>query len=449
MRSFIFFLLLSSLAFAIDYSPPPPGGSGTVRDETENAFQHPYDGLTRDLQRKFFVGNSFFRDVWVAAPSSTAGRDGLGPTFNAISCSSCHSVDGRGMGFDSAGIIDLSLLFRLSVWDGTGFVPHPSYGDQLNPLALDGVEAEGKVSVDFEMITGAYPDGKKYELRRPHYKFTDLNFGSLDNTRVSPRVAPQMIGLGLLEAIDQKDILALEDPKDSDADGISGRANWVMNPENNQSELGRFGWKANKSSLRTQNAGAFLGDLGITSSIFPKQNCPESQIKCKQQPNGGEPELNEVLLNRITTYTQLLAVPHRRIKDPTMVAQGDQVFSRIGCVKCHHPSFTTGNNHELEILRNQKITPYTDLLLHDLGMDLADHRPDGKANGREWKTPPLWGIGLIPTVNKHSNLLHDGRARNVEEAILWHGGESELSKNAFMALNEEDRKAVITFVNSL
>lgn len=449
MKSPILFLLLTSLAFAVDYSPSPPGGSGTVSDETENAFQHPFAGIERDLQRKFFVGNSFFRDVWVVAPSSTKGRDGLGPTFNAISCSSCHGLDGRGMGFDREGKIDLSLLFRLSVYDGEKFSPHPNYGDQLNSLALDGVEPEAQPHVTFEIISGSYPDGKKYELRRPKFHFSDLNFGSLDNTRISPRVAPQMIGLGLLEAIDQKDILALEDPKDSDADGISGRANWILNEENGATELGRFGWKANKPNLRTQNAGAFLGDIGITSSIFPKQNCPEVQKNCAQQPNGGDPELHDVLLDRVTTYTQLLAVPHRRIKDPELIARGDRAFTQIGCVKCHHPSFTTGNTHELEILRNQKITPYTDMLLHDVGMDLADHRPDGKANGKEWKTPPLWGIGLIPTVNKHSNLLHDGRARNVEEAILWHGGESEQSKKAFMALSEEERNAVIAFVNSL
>ncbi len=442
-------MVLSVVSFSIEYSPLPPGGAGTITDETENAFQHPMAGIDRELRGQFFVGNSFFRDSWVVAPASTKARDGLGPTFNANSCSSCHQLDGRGAGFTKSGRVDLSLLFRLAIWDGEKMVPHPAYGDQFNPFAVSGVESEGKVEVEFTLIKGKYPDGTEYELRLPKFRFTDLAFGDLSKTRVSPRVAPQMVGLGLLEAISAEDILALEDPKDLNEDGISGRAQKILNPETLALELGRFGWKGGKPSLRSQNAAAFLGDIGITSTLFPKENCPEPQANCKAQPNGGDPELSEQILNRVTTYTQLLAVPNRRIKNVSMVARGDQLFSTIGCVKCHHAEFTTSSSHPLEILRGQKITPYTDLLLHDMGMDLADHKHEGVANGKEWKTPPLWGIGLISTVNGHTNLLHDGRARNVEEAILWHGGEAEGSKIRFMNLSLEERTAILEFVNSL
>ncbi len=454
----LFFALLALFFFAVPAktgpAPLPPGGdNGTVNDFTGNAFGHPFPAATREERRQFFVGNSFFREAWVTAPSSTEGRDGLGPTFNAVSCSACHTLDGRGAGLSAKGAIDLSLLFRLSQPAAGEFIPLPNYGDQFNPLSIGTVESEGRVTATLSEVPGQYPDGTPYSLRVPTYAFSNLNFGPFDpQTRVSPRVAPHLAGVGLLEAIPEADILALADPEDRDGDGISGRPNYVLDLTAKTERLGRFGWKANQPSLRQQNAGAFLGDMGITSSLFPQQNCPEAQVKCRAAPTGsgadGGPEASDLILARVTTYTQLLAVPNRRIENPELVELGEAKFREVGCAKCHTPSFVT-NGHELEILNAQTIHPYTDLLLHDMGTALADHRPDGRAHGREWKTPPLWGIGLFARVNNHTNLLHDGRARGVEEAILWHGGEAEGAKQAFTKLSAAERAALRQFVESL
>jgi len=442
-------LLLAGGAARSRTAPEPPGGSGTVSDSTENAFQHPFPTASRELRRQFFVGNAFFRDAWVAAPSSTTGRDGLGPTYNAVSCSGCHTLDGRGPPFGKSGRVSIALLFRLQHHNGTAFGPEPSYGGQLNPLAIESAEPEGRATVEFAPVPGTFADGTSYELRRPVFRFHDLRFGPFaPGTRVSPRLAPQLPGLGLLEAVREADILALADEKDSDGDGISGRANYVHDAAYGRTALGRFGWKAGQASLLAQNAAAFLGDIGITSSVFSEENCPPAQAKCREAPNGGSPELSDQALMRVTTYIQLLAVPSRRIQDPELVERGERRFHEVRCASCHHPSFTTGP-HELDVLSGQKIFPYTDLLLHDMGMELADHSPEGRANGREWKTPPLWGIGLLPTVNRHQSLLHDGRARNVEEAILWHGGEGQASRELYKQLPAEDRHALLEFVNSL
>lgn len=432
-----------------------PAGSGTVHDITRNAFGHPLHGVTNEERRQFFVGNSFFKDVWVQAPSSTEGRDGLGPTFNAVSCSSCHGLDGRGIAYrehpTKGTVTDFSLLFRLSLRGPSGYLePHPKYGDQLNSFGVKNVPGEGKVLVEFEKVAGIYPDGTPYELRRPHFRFVDMAFGDLEpDVRISPRVAPQMIGLGLVEAIAVSDLEVLADPNDLNQDGISGRANYVLNKRTGQTQIGRFGWKAGQPSLEQQNAGAFNGDLGITTRLFPDQNCPSIQVSCRQAPQGGSPEANEHQLLRLTTYTQLLSVPARRATDDPEVLRGQKLFHQVNCQACHTPRFTTAPTAAFAVLQSQIIFPYADFLLHDLGMGLADHRPEALASGREWRTQPLWGVGLIPTVNGHQNLLHDGRARGVEEAILWHGGEADAARLAFMNLKNNERQALILFVNSL
>jgi CxxC motif-containing protein (DUF1111 family) len=254
--------------------------------------------------------------------------------------------------------------------------------------------------------------------------------------------------VGLLEAVSDAEILSREDPKDADGDGISGRANRVLDLITGREAIGRFGWKAGQPTLRQQNAAAFLGDLGITTSLFPQQNCPPEQAACRSAVSGGEPEAEDKILDRVTTYTQLLAVPERRDFDAPSVKAGEELFHKARCQACHVPSLVTGD-HTLPELAHQRIFPYTDLLLHDLGPALADHRHEAKAGGREWKTPPLWGLGLVRLVNKHQNLLHDGRARGVAEAILWHGGEAEASKEAFRKMNHQERAALVDFVNSL
>jgi CxxC motif-containing protein (DUF1111 family) len=266
--------------------------------------------------------------------------------------------------------------------------------------------------------------------------------------QVSPRVAPFMIGLGLLGAVPEETVLAAADPDDADGDGISGRPNTVWDRRAQSEALGRFGWKANQPSVEQQNSGAFLGDIGITSDLFPEQNCTSVEPDCVAAPNGGDPEVDQDKIDSVTFYASLLAVPARRdFDDPTVLA-GEQLFHDIGCVACHRSTLVTGDA-DIPALSAQTIHPYTDLLLHDMGPDLADERPDYQADGREWRTAPLWGIGLIDNVNRHDFLLHDGRARGFAEAILWHGGEGEAARERFRTLSEEDRAALLRFLESL
>jgi CxxC motif-containing protein (DUF1111 family) len=255
--------------------------------------------------------------------------------------------------------------------------------------------------------------------------------------------------MGLLEAIPGEQLMALADPDDGDGDGISGRANLVWDLRDGKLDLGRFGWKANQPSVEQQVAAAFLGDIGITSSLFPNENCPPAQADCGHAFNGGKPEIPDSRLEKVTIYTQTLAVPAMRNTEDKEVKQGARLFVQSQCSVCHTPQHETGDNHPLEPLRGQIIYPYTDLLLHDMGEGLADNRPDGLASGTEWRTPPLWGIGLVETVNGHTMFLHDGRARNLEEAILWHDGEAKESRKNFMGLTLEERNALIKFLGSL
>lgn len=423
-------------------------------DQSENAFGHQANGLTFEEDGFFVAGNALFQSNWVTAPASVQSLDGLGPLFNVSSCGGCHFKDGRAKPPATPDAPLNGLLFRLSV-PGSG--PHgeplgdPNYGGQLQDRSILNVLPEAKIRVSYTEQPGAYPDGNVYALRQPVYTFQDFNFGPLAaNVQVSPRIAQQLPGLGLLEAIPESAILALADEQDRDNDGISGRANYVWDTEQQQTVLGRFGWKANQSSLRQQAAGAFNGDIGITSAIFPLEGFTDAQW---QQygglPNGGQPELTEAQLAKITFYLQTLCVPARRNPEDALVKRGAVLFGQLGCAKCHVPSLQTGTAHPIAVLNHTAIAPYTDLLLHDMGEGLADNRPDFLATGREWRTPPLWGIGMVPTVNKHSYLLHDGRARNFEEAILWHGGEAAKSQTSFTQLTKADREAVLRFLENL
>ena len=428
------------------------GGAATVRATTRQAFGQPLPHLTADQETRFFVGNSFFNRNWVSAPASTAARDGLGPLFNARSCSACHLHDGRGRP-PAPGEDMLSMLVRLSVPgqdSQRGVVPEPTYGDQFNSLALPGVPPEGRVLVTYEEVPGAYEDGEPYSLRRPTYTFSDLQYGPMHpHTLLSPRVAPAMVGLGLLEAVSESALLAMADPDDRDGDGISGRLNHVWDRARQETVVGRFGWKANQPNVAQQVAGAFLGDIGITSPLFPDENCPVDAAACRQAANGGSPELSESLLGHVVFYSRTLAVPARRNSGLPKVKRGKKLFDEAQCNACHTPILRTGAVPGLPDLSGQVIHPYTDLLLHDMGAGLADDRPDYEASGSEWRTPPLWGVGLIDTVNRHSFFLHDGRARNLAEAILWHGGEAEVSKERFRRMPREDREALLQFLNSL
>jgi CxxC motif-containing protein (DUF1111 family) len=346
----------------------------------------------------------------------------------------------------------LSMLVRLSV-PGTdahgGPLGEPAYGGQFQPRSIPGVPAEGSTVLTWAEMPGTYADGTAYSLRAPHLAFAGLAHGPMQaDTMFSMRVAPPQFGLGLLEAVSEADILANADEGDLDHDGISGRANHVWDQVLGAVALGRFGWKANQPSLRQQTAGAMLGDIGMTTSLSPDQNCTSVETECAAAANGGAPELADSTLDLLVFYGRTLAVPARRDVDDGAVLRGRALFREAGCADCHVPSFTTSTS-DVAALSQQRIWPYTDLLLHDMGEPLADHRPDYDASGTEWRTPPLWGIGLLMTVNRHEFLLHDGRARGPEEAILWHGGEAEAAREAFRAMSAADRDALVRFLRSL
>ncbi len=423
------------------------GGSGSRPLRDDQAFTFPAANLDARELEPFLAGKTLFNAVWQPQGGDFAG---LGPLFNQPSCAGCHPVNGRGAPGD--GHTAASLVVHLSApgrSETGGPSPHPAYGGQLSDRAIPGVPAEGRVVIGYTEIAGEYGDGEPYTLRRPQYRFAGLAFGPIDgDILISPRVAPAVIGLGLLEAVPEALILALADPDDADGDGISGRPNRVWDPVTGTEALGRFGWKANTATLQQQNAGAAFGDIGITSSLFPDANCTAGQDACLAAATHQEPELSDERVDRLTLYTQVLAVPDRRDALDPAVNRGEALFREIGCASCHLTTLLTGD-HPVAALSGQTIHPFTDLLLHDMGEGLADGRPDFLADGREWRTPPLWGIGLIETVNGHSNFLHDGRARTLAEAILWHGGEAEAAQAAFVAMEKADREALLAFLRSL
>ena len=438
----------------IENSEELSGGDFTTFDVSPQAYGNAglsLDGIGLD---KFAVGNSFFRNNWVAAPSSTVARDGIGPMLNALSCSGCHFNDGRGRPPLNPGEKLSSMLIRLStsaVESHGAPVGLIEYGEQLNNKSIPGATAEGDVLVNYIENLGKYDDGAEYSLRNPTYNFINLAYGAFPSDFLfSPRVAPQMPGLGLLEAIDEKSILANADPNDSNKDGISGRPNIVWDNEKNQNALGRFGWKANQPSISQQTAAAFVGDMGITSSLFPLEHLGKKQhLLYDSLPKGGKPEIEKNILDNVIFYSSTLSVPARRNWTEKQVVNGKSLFMKTGCGNCHIPSFVTGVHSFINELSNQKIMPYTDLLLHDMGPELADGRKDFEANGNEWRTPPLWGLGLLKKVSNHTFLLHDGRARNFEEAILWHGGEAIEAQKSFKKLDKLEREAMIKFIESL
>lgn len=426
-------------------------GSLGVNATSGEAFGFEILGLTEIQQVSFGTGNSLFSQNWVSSPASTTARDGLGPTFNARACANCHFKDGRGSplvnGQNSSG-----FLMRISLpgQDMNGnAIPVPNYGAQIQDRSNFGIPFEAKVNVSYETISGSYADGTTYELRNPTYTFTEQQYGTLSGVETSPRIGTQTIGLGLIDALPDSEILKFVDEFDTNNDGISGRANYAYDIESNSQKLGKYGWKANVATLKQQVASAFHGDMGLTSSLFTENNCPEPQQDCFDAPNGGELEVSDTQLERVTFYQATLAVPNRRNFQEESVLKGKVLFNEVNCISCHATNQKTASSDFTPLLDDITIRPYSDFLLHDMGEALADNRSDFLATGQEWRTQPLWGIGLIDAVNNHTFLLHDGRARNIEEAILWHGGEAENSKMAFKNLSAENRQNVLDFINSL
>lgn len=430
------------------------GINGTAFDFSENAFGVQVKGLSAEEDGFFVTGNAFFRSNWVTAPASVETLDGLGPLMNAISCGSCHFKDGRAQPPATPDEPLHGLLFRLSI-PGTnangGPLPDPAYGGQLQDKGILNVRPEAKVRVTYQETGGFYPDGTAYSLRTPVYTFNELQYGDFAaGIRYSPRIAPQTPGLGMLEIVPESQILAWADESDANHDGISGRPNYVLDYSTQQMRLGRFGWKANQPSLLQQTAGAFNGDIGITTNLFPQDHLTQvQQQEYALVPNGGAPELDDATLHKVVSYMQSLSVPARRNHNDAKVLRGKYIFMEINCAACHRPEMQTDKEGSIAALHDQKIYPYSDLLLHDMGEELSDNRPDYLAAGNEWRTPPLWGTGLIHTVNGHTFLLHDGRARGFTEAILWHGGEAEAAREAFKKLSKSDRDALVLFLESL
>ncbi|WP_322614715.1 di-heme oxidoredictase family protein [Pseudomonas sp. BIC9C] len=439
------------------------GGSATVRKSDQNAFSMPSANLPPSRRVDFSVGNSFFRSPWVIAPSTTTARDGLGPLFNTNACQGCHIKDGRGHPPTPDDANAVSMLVRLSIPDAPayakvieqlGVVPEPVYGGQFQDMAVPGVAPEGKVRVDYTAVPVRFRDGTEVELRKPSLNITRLGYGPMHpDTRFSARIAPPMIGLGLLEAIPDEAILANAEAQAKANNGISGRPNQVWDDARQKTVLGRFGWKAGQPNLNQQNVHAFSGDMGLTTSLRPFDDCTDAQIACKQAPNGngpnGEPEVSDNILSLVLFYSRNLAVPARRDVNAPEVLAGKTLFYQAGCQSCHTPKYTTAANAAEPELANQVIRPYSDLLLHDMGDGLADNRTEFQASGREWRTPPLWGIGLTQAVSGHTQFLHDGRARNLLEAVLWHGGEATAAQQQVLSFNAEQRTALLAFLNSL
>jgi len=446
------------------------GGPTTVWANGKNAFSFPAANLTDDERTRFVIGNSFFKRNWVQAPASTKVRDGLGPHFISRSCGGCHVLDGRGQPPEfKKGLVDhdqpTEMLIRLSV-PGTphphdGVVPEPIYGDQFNNAAVEGVKAEGDVVIRHTPVYGRFADGTRYTLQQPRYGFKNLGYGPMaPDAMLSPRVPPQLMGIGLIEAIPEVEVLANVAAQAALPGPIKGQVNRVWDAPSQQMVLGRFGWKANTGTLAHQSAGAFRGDIGITSPWAPEEACTPAQKDCLAAQHGGHGDAHEIdqkTLEDVVFYQAVLAPAARRKPTNPQVLKGQALFAEAQCTVCHRPSYTTDRpmlsdkfpRLSSPALVGHTIHPHTDLLLHDMGAALADGRPDFAATGSQWKTPPLWGIGLIKDVNGHTRLLHDGRANGVMEAVLWHGGEAEGAKQRVLKMNKTERAALVKFVESL
>lgn len=414
-----------------------PGGDTTTADVGIGAFTVQAANLSLARRGDFEAGLQFFQLPWVTAPGRPEA-DGLGPTFHADSCLGCHVRNGRG-GLET-------ILLRIGL--GPSNTPVPDYGSQLQPFGIAGVPGEGTPVRTDVPRAHVRADGTTIDLLGATYTIANPTFGPLGaDLRISARIAPQIVGQGLLEAIADVDVVAGADPDDEDGDGVSGRVHWV--DDGGEKRVGRFGWKALHASVESQTAAAFAEDIGITSARFPDANCPGAQTACRESPSGGSPELGPSRLAVTAAYMRLLGVPRRRGGDTREVLGGKAIFGAIGCASCHRPSFRTRVDASEPELAGQRIWPYTDLLLHDLGERLADGRKEGDAGEREWRTPPLWGLGLVPVVNGTRYLLHDGRARTIEEAILWHGGEAAAARVGYEQLSPAARAELHAFIESL
>jgi CxxC motif-containing protein (DUF1111 family) len=424
---------------------PLSGGATTVFDATANAFGHPAPNLTAAQVIRHDQGDAIFSASF--SPDPTAPLHGLGPVFENTSCEACHVGDGRGRA-PLPGESFSTLLFRASL-PGRG--PHggpnpvPGFGTQIELNAIPGYNPLIIAAVKYSDSSGSFADGTRFQLQVPHYSFSGGYVALPSNVMISPRVTPVNFGVGLLEAVPEEEIRSLAFHGGSSRDGVRGRANVVWNAIERRYALGRFGWKANAPSLLQQVAGAFNGDMGVTSSFFPAEPCEGAFPGCGRR----RPNITDEQVALVTFYTQTLGVPARRNLDDPQVVRGEAMFASAGCASCHTATLVTGQMPGVAAVSSQIIHPYTDLLVHNLGPALADNRPDFAAAGNEWRTPPLWGIGLVKVVNGHTNFLHDGRARSLLEAVMWHGGEATTARERVRKATASQRAALIAFLESL
>lgn len=457
------------------------GGDSTtsVPGESALAFQQPSPALSEDEVVRHLKGDVLFGRGFSSGPDSDL--TGLGPVFNNNSCTACHARDGRGAlpilspGQEWVMLRQNEAVFlRISIEDGTktprdeahGWgapIAVPGYSTQLFHLGAFGVRkdfpgvGQARVWMKHEFSEFIYPDGKKVTLRKPIFKITDAYDPRIyaKDVKTSPRIGTPMIGLALLEAIREEDILALA-ARDLSSEGVQGQPNYVFDIEKKMRgeaypvSLGRFGLKANTPSVFHQSLGALNGDLGVTNYAFPTESIFGTALyeSLGLGKNPGPLEAKDQVADDLVFYSETLGVPERRNIQDTTVIRGAELFHQVNCTSCHHPSFTTGPAKN-PAFANQKIYPFTDMLLHDMGEGLADGRQDFEASGRQWKTRPLWGLGHTQTINPRAGFLHDGRARTLEEAILWHDGEARYAKTKFTRLPVADREALMKFLRSL
>jgi CxxC motif-containing protein (DUF1111 family) len=422
-----------------------------THDRSRLALSNPAPVLDERQRAAFAEGRAIFDQPWLVAPSmAQPAFAGLGPLYNQLSCAGCHLHDGRGDMPDASGVPLHAAIVRLSVRDARGVHADPVYGLQLQTEGIPGVPPEGRATVDWQASTQVLADGTAVPMRAPRLRLERLHYGPLAaGSMTSLRLAPALVGMGLLEAIPVDDVVAQAVAERADPDGVRGQPNWVRDVQTGRVALGRLGLKANQPGVRQQVETALYEDMGITSEAFPVQNCSAAEQACRLAPGGGQPEATRQQIDALVAYVDGLAVPARVHADAPAVRTGERLFARLGCAECHRPTWHTGRFPAFTALSDQEIHPYTDLLLHDMGPGLADGRPDGRANGRQWRTAPLWGLGLAGVVAGDARYLHDGRARSLPEAILWHGGEAAAARERYRRLDADERAELAAFLESL
>lgn len=395
----------------------------------------PYRALSSGERDAFELGHAVFNTQWVPAGTPRAQRrDGLGPLFNAASCDACHNNGARGQGPGGSGPLPVGLVIQLSNAGG----PDPGYGHVFNTAAIDGFPAEGTVSVSYDVREGRYPDGQPWRLRVPRYRLDKLLSGPiLASTVIKPRLAPPLFGVGLLDAVPEAALMKRVRNEPSIVRGSLAHAG-------GEQRIGRFGWQGDSPSLADQTARALSREMGLRSRLIPKDDCGIPNERCRKAAAGGEPEVSDEFLAALVAFQRTLAIPRadaRAKLDTASEAKAAAYFSSTGCIECHAAELPVDALGPLS-----RIQPYTDLLLHDMGPDLADRDAAGSIVDSRWRTAPLWGIGHLSRDGERYFLMHDGRARSIEEAVLWHAGEAAAARDRFTHLAPELRRLLIDWV---